>query len=149
MKVICRNTIGNYPVLVLPVYVNEPITESNYIADKAYYTIDAERMGFSITEKRLYEAFGVMFYLNRVYYLLQDDKGVPGFLPSDLFDVVDNNVFFDWEIASYRIEGGTLTWIGYPELSRCYDDFRDLFQLKKKAVSDFLRYKKSVESYCL
>lgn len=149
MKAVCRKTKGEYPLLVLPNCIYDPVSEDNFVLNVVHFTIDSNQIGFCLTENQSYEVFGMLYFSNQIRYLIQDDNGIPAFLPFDLFEIADNSVCFDWEASCYYIQGEALMWIGYPVLSQSYNDFRDLFQLKREAVSQFLKYKKRIEEYSL
>lgn len=147
MKVICKKNDGLYSPIVLPYQIDCPITENNFILNNEYYTIDSERIGFCLTENRKYEVYGILFYLNQPRFLIQDDMGMPAFLPCELFEINEKSVCFDWEAAFYKTENGSLTWIGYPTIAQSYECFRDLFRRERNAISQFLQYKASVEQW--
>ena len=144
MNVICINNRNNYPPLVLPICLESNIGDNCFVSNKEWYTVDKDLLGYSIGIGCRYEVYGILFFSNQIRYLIQDDKGMPGFFPESLFQIETREVFFDWKTAHYSVCTGELFFVGYPDLSDEYEKLRDLIDQKNNAVANFLKYKQYV-----
>ncbi len=144
MNVICINNRDNYPSLVLPIHSGSNFGDNSFVSNKEWYTVEKDLLGYNIEIGCKYEVYGLLFFLDQLRYLIQDDHGEPGFFPESLFQIDNNDVFFDWKTTHYSVCTGELFFVGYPDLSDGYEKIRDLIDKKKDAVSNFLKYKQYV-----
>jgi len=143
MVVKCIANRGNEGCLVVPFDYKKSFSDENFETSKELYTISREISGYFITPQRKYTVFGLLIFCEKVRYLISDDNGLPNFFPSDLFEVFEPSILFDWEFRTFPVDGKLLTLIGYSDLVE-YDSFRDLIRHKPRAVESFLKYKTEV-----
>lgn len=144
MNVICMNNRDNYPPLVLPIDQKSNISDNRFVSNKEWFTVDKNVIGYNIEIGCKYEVYGILFFTDQIRYLIQDDRGMPGFFPESLFQIETRDIFFDWKIAQYSVCTGDLFFVGFPELSDGYERLRDLVDQKNDAIFRFLQYKQYV-----
>ena len=143
MTLKCMINRGSYPPLVVPYDINKDFEGENFVVSKDWYTIDATISGYALTPKREYQVYGVLIS-DDVRYLVADDNNIPCFFPSDLFSVVENYICFDWQLTKFNVDDKQYVLLGYSQLTKNYEGFRDLLDQSPVAIRDFLDYKDSV-----
>lgn len=146
MTVMCKKTCCNESVLLLPMQVDASIEDDNFVLLMGY-TVESEITEYHITEGIEYIVYGILVYKNQIRYLIQDNDGMPVFCPDELFHIGKSNVYWDWEIISFPVDGMPLVIIGYPAMEASYDALIDLVTRKKDAIKNFLKYKGHTEMY--
>ena len=104
MTVRCNKTYGDFPSLVLPRDINQPLSNHNFVASSEWYTISDTLSGYSISEDKEYKVYGILIYEQLARYLLVDDNGIPSFFPSGLFSLFTGELEFDWKVCEYKID---------------------------------------------
>ena len=140
----CITNKGSYPPLVVPYDINKDFEGENFVVSKDWYTIDATIVGYTLTQGREYQVYGILISNDDIRYLVADDNNIPCFFPSGLFSVVENYICFDWQLTKYNIDNQQYILIGYSRLTSGYEDFRDLIGLDPAAIRKFIEYKDSI-----
>lgn len=147
MTVLCKKTCCNESVLLLPMRVDDSVGDDNF-ALLMGYTVDSEITEYHITEGTEYIVYGILVYKNQVRYLIQDNDSMPVFCPNELFCIEKSNVYWDWGIESFLVDGMPLLIIGYPAMEGSYEMLIELVKRKKDAIEKFLTYKEYTKKYC-
>ena len=145
MKIICKkNHDENLSPTVLPIDINKPICGNIY--DDNFVTINLEpnfhgEFRFDITVGRSYEVFGILIYDSKINYLISDDSGIPLFITSELFQMIDDsvNIYF-WEKKKILVDNKLLLIEGFYELTD-YQFIISLIEQKPTALKIFNNYK--------
>lgn len=146
MTVICMSSISRTPPIVIPCEQESNLNINNFAVIDGY-TIDSNTSGYRITLGARYQVYGLLLFREQIRYLIQDDKGIPIFCPSDLFGIESSSVYWDWEIAQYAILNTVLVFIGYPDVSASYQKLIELIESKPNAIESFLSYKEYTLKY--
>ena len=147
MIVKCVANQGVFNPIVLPKDPLLPIGNVNCVISSEYCTIDAHKLGYSITVERDYCVYGMFTYRHELRYLIIDDNGLPGFLPADLFIVTNSRLPYDLCYKEYHLCGEKCQLIACEKLTQSYDALLDFLETKGDSISDFLDYKKNVEEW--
>lgn len=126
---------------MLPKDLSEKINDENFVSSSEFFTIDSDMSGYSISIGRKYTVMGLIFFHDELRYLISDDNNIPGFFPSDLFEIIDSYILFDWEINSFQIGSRQLVVIGYTELAQNYAHLIGLIDRKKQEIQSYLNIK--------
>jgi hypothetical protein len=106
-----------------------------------FYTPATE---FPVVKGRDYKVFGQMFFQDDLAYLVQDENGIPRWLPSRIFDIVDNSIK-DWMFSDGRntqaedqsVKAGYRFLWGYPLLVNDPDHLAGLMDADTSAIATF------------
>ena len=146
MTVICEKPCCNESVLLLPMQVDASIGDDNFVLLMGY-TVESEITEYHVTEGAEYVVYGILVYKNQIRYLVQDNDGMPVFCPDELFHIGKPNIYWDWEVISFLVDGMPLFIIGYPAMEGAYDKLIDLAVRNEDAIKQFLKYKDHSEIY--
>ncbi len=102
-----------------------------------------EAIKYCVTIGNEYQVFAVALFNNEVRYLIAADDNIPYFFPSALFEIGNQMLPFDWEIAEYKLCLGKIQIIGYSKLTNDYTELRNLVNCTPEAIETFLAYKES------
>lgn len=141
MTIKCIINKSNHNPIVLPKDLSEKINDENFVSSSEFFTIDSDMSGYSISIGRKYTVMGLIFFHDELRYLISDDNNIPGFFPSDLFEIIDSYILFDWEINSFQIGSRQLVVIGYTELAQNYAHLIGLIDRKKQEIQSYLNIK--------
>ena len=141
MLVVCKTNISQCDPLVLPHNPQYAMSESNYVVASGWYSVDGNFSGYCLTVGAEYQIYGILLYGDQKRYLVVDDDSMPGFLPTELFQICNSTLFFDWKICEYTIETQALLFIGYPELCESYSNLIGLIDWQPQHIERFLSYK--------
>lgn len=147
MVAICVYNQLDSSLLILPNDLQVPIGDNNFVASAVGYTIDSNLQGYCITKGKEYTVYSLLVYKNQFRFLIADDDGIPGFFPSDLFNIEHAQFSFDWTLKKYDIGKDILVAIGPEDFICKYENTRDMIISSKPMISWFLAYKKFVEDY--
>jgi hypothetical protein len=141
MTIKCIVNKSNHDPIILPQNLSEQISDMNFVSSSEFFTVDSGMSGYRISLGKKYTVMGLIIFNNELRYLISDDNNIPGFFPSDLFEIADPNILFDWEINLFQIENQQLFVVGYTELAQNYAHLVGLIDSKKQEVKKYLDYK--------
>jgi hypothetical protein len=146
MKVICLNNVCSIPPLVLPRAANKKLDSDNFTCYSGC-TISHSIFGHDISVDKIYEVYGIMVYNGQTRYLIQDDRQIPVFCPSALFQINNTSVFWNWKVREFEIGNKKMLIISDDQFIDSYSKLIDLVDGKPSAVKSFLDSKKFMENY--
>jgi hypothetical protein len=99
-----------------------------------------------LCKEESYEVYGIMFYSTRIDYLIStSDKG-PMWAPSDLFEVLDNQLPKKWQYLPINESGsysplnkyfGVRLIIGYQRLTESFEHYTSLLEREPDDINYF------------
>jgi len=148
MRITCKN---NSLPATMPLYFSRTIDfspkDEDYVYSCDYYTISSAKNGYNVTIGKEYKVYGIMFVDNKVrYFVIMDGYSSPRWLPSELFDVSDPQIPFDWKVGSYISNFGEGMYLGYSELTD-YPFMLDLLDGNLDAGKRFCQIRENIDSY--
>lgn len=138
MKVMCKKSSGNYSFFVIPYELE---SDKEDVASSEGATSDTGELNYDLTPECDYITYGIVVLDGEVRYLLQDDRGYPGFFPCGLFEVLKSALPLDWEIAEYHLHGKVMLVIGYSDLVNKYSHLRGILLAEPHDIKVFLEEK--------
>lgn len=138
-----KNELDNSPVLVLPTQEDREIGDEDFVYSKEDYIYAKKFHEYALTIDKEYVVYGILQYDGQLRYLVEDDFEEVFFFSSELFDICDASVPFEWTVAKFdlKLEKGTLFVLGYDALTNSYADLLDLLDMKYSAIKKFFDYK--------
>lgn len=97
-----------------------------------------------------YMVFAVIFYRNRVDYLVDAGKGGPDWMPACLFSIKDGHIAPDLQMVDLTVDEqfaslcehfGARFMIGYEAITRSYQHFVGLLERERDALDVFYQEK--------
>ena len=77
-------------------------------------------------------------------YLILGEADCPSWYPVELFEIIDDRIYFDWMFSYRGGEGISAIW-GYEELVRDEDYIYNLEDREEMAIRIFLDRKKEID----
>ncbi|AVX38423.1 hypothetical protein CS535_19645 [Yersinia massiliensis] len=128
-------------------------TSGKDLPDNARVMGETEETKFTPLEIGVeYKVYGVMFYSNRTDFLLCPEENMPLWVPSNLFEVLDDRFPNDWGcVITEKKEGyvdlyeafGISAICGYLELVRSYQHYLGILEREPSELQKFYMYKTS------
>ena len=141
MKVKCIiNRNANITPLVLPLDINEEMSDENFIVTDL--EASGSFIGYDLSVGREYGVYGILEYDCEKRFLVQDDSNIPSFHSSKIFQVIDSNYDLQWETKIFLVNGKKLLITSYYDILD-YNVLIELIEKKPKAIRIFLDYKES------
>lgn len=141
MKVKCIiNKNANVLPLVLPIDINEELSDENFVVSDLEAT--GSITGYDLSMGREYRVYGILEYDNEIRYLILDDSNIPVFHSSKLFQIIDSSLDIEWDTKVYIVNNKQLIITSYCDILD-YNSLIDLVQEKPCAIKSFLDYKES------
>ena len=105
---------------------------------------DQISFAFLLDPDAVYPVYGILHYRDGLRYLVQNENGLPVFIPRQLFKIEEPRIPLDWQIAEYKFQEQSLLIISYDTITESYPALCDLIELRPEAVRAFLDYKDSM-----
>lgn len=144
MIVKCKKNTNYSNPLVIPNNILKMLDEANYVSSTEWYTINSRESGYALKIGCDYVVYGILIYKNEIRYLIINEDNIPGFFPSDLFDVVEHYILFDWGLNVYNICLEKCVLIISENIIADYTEFKDLVNNETNAIKRFWEYKNSL-----
>lgn len=117
--------------------------------DLGGYTLGTNFAG-ELKVNTVYTVYGISLWMSSLHYLLiGEDDNCPDWYPSELFEVIDKRLPFEWfftRLKESEISNVKAIW-GYEELVMDEDHYDDLVERKIDAFEVFLKRKKDIDEY--
>ena len=110
-------------------------------------------MGCSINTKLplevgdIYVVYGQIIFKGILQFLIKGKyEDYPSWYPAEIFEVIDNRLYFDWFFQYYRNEEVSALW-GFKELIFDEQYLDKLMNREKEALKIFLERKKEIDEW--
>ena len=149
MKIKCKiNILGKIEMLVLikPYGLKNALDDDCYVLSRDYHDIDHETNGYNLIVGNEYICYGSMYYNNKIRFLVIDENHfIPRWFPSELFEIVDSSLPYNWYCNSFSSDSSVGWIIGFKELANDYNYLLDLIQEIPSAITIFNEAKNNLE----
>lgn len=92
----------------------------------------------------IYTVYGQILSEGIMEYLILGEENYPSWYPVELFEIIDDRIYFDW-MFNYRGRDGISAVWGYEELVRDEEYIYNLEDREKMAIQIFLDRKKEID----
>ncbi|MDE6761377.1 MAG: hypothetical protein K2J90_11990 [Lachnospiraceae bacterium] len=92
----------------------------------------------------IYTVYGQMLSEGIMEYLILGEANYPSWYPVELFEIIDDRIYFDW-MFNYRGRDGISAVWGYEELVRNEEYIYNLEDREEMAIQIFLDRKKEID----
>lgn len=92
----------------------------------------------------IYTVYGQVLSEGIMEYLILGEENYPSWYPVELFEIIDDRIYFDW-MFNYRGRDGISAVWGYEELVRDEEYIYNLEDREEMAIQIFLDRKKEID----
>lgn len=146
MKVKCISK--DYITKTAPCFFNpdKSFRDMNDFIPFSTFTTTETGVRYSIIVDAEYTVYGIMVHDNIMYYLISyEENQIPDWIPSCLFEVVENSIPYFWEIeTSFSNNNEIMFIISHNEIVNNFNHMTGLIQGNS---FDFEKFKKYIENY--
>ena len=145
MKCVCinnKNDFDNSNVIVIPHNIESPMDENNFVSIGTTSLVGGVER-YNITIDCEYDVYGIIFFRDESYFLIQNDDSLLSLYNSKLFKITINELFCEWGIKQYLIENDTFTIISFDFFIE-YNNFIRLLENGHNEVRKFFEYKQNM-----
>jgi len=137
---------GFLETLIKPGGQKSALDDDFYVIIDNQVVIDNETDGYDLAVDKVYDCYGVMYFKNEVRFLIVNESYfTPKWFPSDLFDIVDSSLPYNWHCNSFNSDSINGWMLGYKELVEDYTYLLDLIQEIPYAITIFNNMKENLE----